>query len=161
MMFRALSTTALLGALAALCSCASSTTPTATQMDRYYEKAEQMAQSQIDIIDGQLRRGEISQESYDDRLKSIKNNIPNQAQDMAWARHEISDAQKRQLGIPTGGNPVDMSLPSAGAAGGFYRPYNQQGGDLNSQNYGTATSGAAMWKGYQPGSMAGSLGGMR
>ncbi len=148
----------LLGALA-LSSC-SSTTPTAKQMDRYYAKAEEMAQSQIDIIDDQLKRGVITQEAYDDRLKWIRNNIPNQAQDMAWARHEISDAQKRQLGIPTGGSPVQMSLPSAGAAGGFYRPYNQQGGDLNSSNYGTAGAGA-MWRGYQPGSMAGSLGGSR
>jgi hypothetical protein len=148
----------LLGALA-LSSC-SSTVPTARQMDRYYAKAEEMAQSQIDIIDDQLKRGVITQEAYNDRLKWIRNNIPNQAQDMAWARHEISDAQKRQLGIPTGGSPVEMSLPSAGAAGGFYRPYNQQGGELNSSNYGAAGAGA-MWRGYQPGSMAGSLGGSR
>jgi hypothetical protein len=161
MILRALSKTALLGALAALCSCASNTTPTAAQMDRYYAKAEEMAQSQINIIDVQLQRGEISQQEYNERLSSIKHNIPNQAQDLAWARHEIADAQKRQLGIPTGGNPVPMQLPDAGAAGGFYRPYNQQGGDLNSQNYGAAAAGGAMWKGYQPGSMSGSLGGSR
>ena len=159
MTFCSLSTTALLLGVLALCSCSSTTTPTAAQMDRYYAKAEDMAQTQIDIIDGQLRRGEITQEAYNDRLRSIKNNIPSQAQDLAWARHEISEAQKRQLGIPTGGNPVDMSLPAAGAAGGFYRPYNQQGADLNSANYGAAGAGGAMWKGYQPGSMAGNLGG--
>lgn len=161
MILRALFKTALLGALAALCSCASTTTPTAAQMDRYYAKAEEMAQSQIDIIDAQRKAGQIGQEEYDARLRSIRNNIPSQAQDLAWARHEIADAQKRQLGIPTGGNPVPMGLPDPGSTGGFYRPYNQQGGDLNSQNYGAAASGGAMWKGYQPGSMAGSLGGKR
>lgn len=159
MILRSLSATAFLLGVLALTSC-SSTVPTAAQMDRYYAKAEEMAQSQIAIIDGQLSRGQISQQEYDDRRRSIQNNIPNQAQDMAWARHEISDAQKRQLGIPTGGNPVEQTLPNAGAAGGFYRPYNQQGGDLNSSNYGAA-AGGAMWRGYQPGSMSGSLGGMR
>jgi hypothetical protein len=159
MNLRSLSATAFLLGVLALSSC-SSTTPTAAQMDRYYSKAEEMAQSQIAIIEGQLSRGEISQKEYDDRRRSIQNNIPNQAQDMAWARHEISDAQKRQLGIPTGGHPVEMSLPSAGGSGGFYRPYNQQGGDLNSSNYGAA-GGGAMWKGYQPGSMSSSLGGTR
>lgn len=148
---------ALLGA-SALTSC-SSTMPTAAQMDRYYAKAEQMAQSQIDIIDGQLKRGEISQDAYNDRLQHIKNNIPRQAQDLAWARHEISDAQKRQLGIPTGGNPVEVPLSDPSAAGGFYRPYSQQGGNLNSGNYGSSAMGGSMWRGYQPGSMAGSLGG--
>jgi hypothetical protein len=161
MILRALSSMALLGAVAAFSSCASSTTPSAAQMDRYYAKAEEMAQDQIEIIDGQLQRGEISQDEYDQRLRSIKNNIPNPAQDMAWARHEIADAQKRQLGIPTGGNPVQVQLPDAGGAGGFYRPYNQQGADLNSQNYGSAAMGGSMWKGYQPGSVSSSLGGMR
>lgn len=151
--------TLLLGALA-LSSCSSTTTPTAAKMDRYYAKAEEMAQSQIDIAEDQLKRGVITQETYNDRVKSLRNNIPNQAQDMAWARHEISEAQKRQLGIPTGGSPVEMSLPSAGAAGGFYKPYNQQGGDLNSSNYGAA-AGGAMWRGYQPGSMSQSIGGSR
>ena len=147
--------TFLLGVLA-LCSSCSSTTPTAAQMDRYYAKAEEMAQSQIAIIDGQLQRGEISQSEYNDRLKSIKNSIPNQAQDMAWARHQISDAQKRQLGIPTGGNPVDPPLAAPGTSGSLYRPYNQQGANLNSSNY--SNSAGSMWRGYQPGSMSGSLG---
>lgn len=161
MTLRFLSVAVLLAsAVAATCSC-TSTMPTAAQMDRYYAKAEEMAQTQIDIIDGQLSRGEISQSEYNDRLRHIQNNIPRQAQDLAWARHEIVDAQKRQLGIPTGGNPVDINLPSAGSAGGFYRPYNQQGGELNSANYGAAAAGGTMWRGYQPGSTAGTLGGSR
>ena len=157
MNLRPLSAAALLLGVLALCSSCSSTTPTAAQMDRYYAKAEEMAQAQIAIIDGQLQRGEISQSEYNDRLRYLKNNIPNQAQDLAWARHEIADAQKRQLGIPTGGNPVDPPLSSPGASGGFYKPYNQQGANLNSANYGN--SAGSMWRGYQPGSMSSSLGG--
>ncbi len=91
-------------------------------MDRFYVKAEEMAQAQIAILDRQLQSGQISRESYEDRVAYIRQNIPIKASELAWARHEIAEAQKRQLGIPTGDSKADMALPSASSAGGFYHP---------------------------------------
>lgn len=119
-------------------------------MDRYYIKAEEMAQSQIAIIDRQLKEGKISQYEYDERLKSIKANIPRQAADLAWTRHEMSEALKRQLGEPTGGQSVGMALPDPGNAGGFYRPYGQAGGNAG----GNLPVGGGAQRGYGPGSMS-------
>lgn len=140
----------LLASSLVLMSC-QSTKPTAESMDAYYRKAEEMAQVQVGIIDVQLRRGVISQEEYDLRLGSIRNGISKQAMDLAWARHEIAEAQKRQLGIPTGDSQPEISVPSASSTGGFYRP----AGTVGTNSLPTSSA----WRGSSPASSSGNMGG--
>ncbi|MFZ4594345.1 MAG: hypothetical protein ACOYOF_08815 [Verrucomicrobiaceae bacterium] len=102
--------------------------PTATTMDRYYQKAEQMAESQIAALEVKRQSGEISQAEYDSKVQAIRAGIPNQASELAWARHEIAESEKRSLGIPTGDHPVRIAVPGGsglGASESFYRPAGQ------------------------------------
>lgn len=107
-----------------LISCRS-TMPSAADMDRYQQKAEQMAQQQIAILDAQRARGEISTELYDARVEAIRAGIPKKAAELAWAQHELSESQKRALGIPTGDMAQSVSIPKPGGQDSFYRPYGQ------------------------------------
>jgi hypothetical protein len=122
--------TAALAALAALllASCGTNTTPTALDMDRYYRKAEEMAQDRIAILETRRQRGEITQEEFDMQSGAIRAKIANHASELAWARHENIEAQKRALGIPTGDHPVQVQVPGASGES-FYRRAGQSGGE--------------------------------
>lgn len=107
-----------------LISCRS-TMPTAADMDRFQQKAEQMAQQQIALLDAQRARGEVSSEMYDAKVDAIRAGIPRKAAELAWAQHELSESQKRALGIPTGDVAQSVSIPKPGGENSFYRPYGQ------------------------------------
>lgn len=120
-----------------LLSCSTRTMPTAADMDRYYQKAEQMADSRIALLDGKRLRGEITQEEFETQSAAIRARIPNQATELAWARHENAEAQMRMLGIPTGDHPVQLQVPGQGGQGAgetFYRRAGQSGGENFSSN---------------------------
>lgn len=107
-----------------LVSC-QSTLPTAADMDRYHQKAEQMAQQQIALLDAQRSHGAITREMYDANVTAIKAGIPKKAAELAWAKHELSESQKRALGIPTGDFSQQVNVPRSGGQDSFYRPYGQ------------------------------------
>lgn len=107
-----------------LISCRS-TLPTAADMDRFQQKAEQMAQQQIALLDAQRARGEISSEVHDAKVDAIKADIPRKAGELAWAQHELVESQKRALGIPTGDMAQSVNIPRTGGQDSFYRPYGQ------------------------------------
>lgn len=136
-------------ALLLLASCSSRTIPTAEDLDRYYAKAEQMARDRIDILDDKLRRGEISQEEFDLQAKTIRGRVPDHATELAWARHENTEARKRALGIPTGDNPVNISVPGAGGGESFYR---RAGEAYGSSRYNEAPYGGSVFGGPNRGS---------
>lgn len=150
-------------AVAILTSCSTPTMPTAEDMDRYYRKAEQMAQDQVVLLDQKRQRGEITQEEYETKSAAIRGRIVNQATELAWARHEIAEAQKRQLGIPTGDHPVRVDVPGTSgqaAPDSFYRRAGQSGAESyysNSPYNGSAFGGPG--RGITPGTAGGSLGG--
>ena len=121
---RPLSLMLLLAFGLSLISCRS-TMPSAADMDRYQQKAEQMAQQQIALLDAQRARGEISTELHDARVAAITADIPKKASELAWAQHELSESQKRALGIPTGDMAQAVSIPRTGGQDSFYRPYGQ------------------------------------
>ena len=103
--------------------------PDATDMDRYYAKAEEIAQARIAVLDAQRQRGEITQEDYEMQVAAAKARIQNQATELAWARHEIVEAEKRQIGVPTGDHPVEVQVPGlSGSGDSFYRRAGQTGG---------------------------------
>ncbi len=108
--------------------------PSAADMDRYTQKAEQMAQQQMVLQDAQLARGEISQEMHAANIESIKAGIPRKAAELAWAKHELSESQKRALGIPTGDMAQQVDVPRSGGQNSFYRPFGQ------SQSHNTSPS---------------------
>lgn len=107
-----------------LISCRS-TMPSAADMDRYHQKAEQMAQRQIVLLDAQRARGEVSPEIYEAGVASIKAGIPQKAAELAWAQHELSESQKRALGIPTGDMAQTVGVPKTGGPNSFHRAYGQ------------------------------------
>jgi hypothetical protein len=126
-----------------LASCGTSTIPTAEDMDRYYSKAEQMAQARIDILDEKRRRGEISQEAFEMQSATVRGRIPDHATELAWARHENVEARNRALGIPTGDHPVEVRVPGAGSGESFYRRAGEVSGSsqYNSAPYGGSVQG--------------------
>ena len=113
-----------------LSSCVSTyTMPTAEDMDRYYKKAEELAQKRIETLEGQRERGEITSEEFELQKARTLEKIPDQASQLAWARHESIEAQKRALGIPTGDHPVQIDVPSTGSGESFYRRAGTSGAD--------------------------------
>lgn len=132
-----------------LISCRS-TMPNAADMDRYQLKAEQMAQQQIVLLDAERSRGEISTELHDARVEVIRADIPKKAAELAWAQHELSESQKRALGIPTGDMAQAVSIPKPGGQDSFYRPYGQ-----SNNNFSPAAQ--LQQRGYTPGFAADSL----
>lgn len=162
MKFQTLPSLLALALVSLLTSCGglpSNTKPTASDMDRFYKRAEEMANQQIAVLDQQKAEGKLTEEQYDQRVTYAKNSIGQRANEMAWARHELADSQKRALGIPTGDRPQEVSVPSAAGSESFYRPYGQVGSGFG-MNYnnplGTPVGG--MWHGFTPGMMAGQAG---
>lgn len=126
-LFRVLALQSLAVTLLAFSTSCQSTIPTAADLDHYYQQATDIANRQIAILDGQLARGEISQSQHDTTAAAIRANIPKQAGDLAWARHELAESQKRALGIPTGDHAVQVNAPGAGGNNSFYQPRGQVG----------------------------------
>jgi hypothetical protein len=135
----------LLAALAALvlAACGTNTMPSATDMDRYYAKAEQMAQDRIADLEARKKRGEITQAEFEEQSATVRGRILNHATELAWARHENLEARKRAMGIPTGDHPVQVIVPGTGGGESFYRRAGQQGGENFQSNtpYGGSTIG--------------------
>ena len=126
-----------------LASCSTSTIPTPEDMDRYYKKAEEMAADRIAILEGKRNRGEITDGEFETELAAVRGRILNHATELAWARHENMDAQRRALGIPTGGHPVQIQVPGAGGAESFYR----RAGDTGGGSQGTTPYGGSVMGG--------------
>jgi hypothetical protein len=124
-----------------LASCSTSTLPTAADMDRYYQQAEQLAQDHIAILDAQRRRGTLTQEQFDSQSSMIRGRIANHATDLAWARHENVEAQLRALGVPTGDHLVKVQVPGTGAGESFYR---RAGEPVGSSQYNAAPYGGSV-----------------
>jgi hypothetical protein len=136
-----------LPALAACCalliqlvSC-SSTMPTAEQLDAYYQSAEEQAQRKIAFLNTDLAQGHINQEQYDFEVERIKADIPRKANEIAWTRHDLSESQRRALGIPTGDTRPEPPRPSTGGGGeSFYRQSGNYGGGYGGTTPGRASS---------------------
>jgi hypothetical protein len=126
-----------------LASCGSRTIPTAADMDRYYVKAEELAEHKISALEQKLDRGEMTPLEFSTQSTLIRGHIVDQATDLAWARHENIEAQKRALGIPTGDRPVKVQVPGAGAGESFYRKAGQTAGtgQYNTAPYGGSVLG--------------------
>jgi hypothetical protein len=120
-------TSACAALVLSLASC-SSTIPTAADMDRFYKKAEQMADTRIAALEEKRRRGEITDAQFEVQSAAARARIENHATELAWARHEDVEAQLRSLGIPTGGHPVPVQVPNTGGGESFYRQAGQAGG---------------------------------
>src|SRR4051812_12429925 len=126
-----------------LASCGTSTMPTAKDMDRYYVKAEEMAQAKIAVLEEKRDRGELTPLEFVTQSTVIRDKIADHATELAWARHEDIEAQKRALGVPTGDHPVKIQVPGAGAGESFYRRAGQSAGtgQYNTAPYGGSISG--------------------
>ena len=134
-----------------LLSACQSTVPNVDSMDKYYREAEASVQRDVGKLHDQMNSGAITQAEYDSRAEAIRNSVGERASKLAWTRHELVEAQKRSMGIPTGDTPVMLGAPNRGGDS-FYRQAGQGGGQ------GYSGTGSGMWHGYQPGSMAGSMG---
>ena len=85
-------------------------------MDFYYRQAEKRAQKQIAGLDYRLETGEISKDEYDRKVADVRACVPLNASELAWARHNLAETEKRNLGIPTAGSSQSgaIGLPFAG-----------------------------------------------
>jgi hypothetical protein len=126
-----------------LVSCGSPTIPTAAEMDRYYVKAEELAENKISALEAKRDHGEMTPMEFTTQASLIRGHIGDQATELAWARHENIEAQKRGLGIPTGDHPVKVQVPGAGAGESFYRRAGQSAGtgQYNTAPYGGSVLG--------------------
>lgn len=119
----------LLCAACLLPSCGSPTIPTPADMDRYYAQAESLAADRLASLEKKRRNGDITEGEYAAQLAAERARITDHATELAWARHENMEARLRALGVPTGGNPVQMQVPSPGGGESFYRRAGQPGGE--------------------------------
>lgn len=151
--------TALMSLLASCGGMPYNTKPNAADMDRFYKRAEVMAQEQIAVLDKEKAAGRLTQEQYDQRVTYVQSSVGQRANELAWARHELADSQKRALGIPTGDRPQEVSVPSSAGSESFYKPYGQVGSGFG-MNYNNplGTPMGGMWHGFTPGMMAGQAG---
>jgi len=114
-------------ALLMLAACRS-TIPTAADMDRYYKEAEKRSQEQIARLDAKRDNGEISQAEHDRKVEDIRASISSRANDLAWSRHALVEAEKVSMGIPTGEYHVDVTAPGrGGVANSLYHPVGSSG----------------------------------
>jgi hypothetical protein len=117
-----------------LASCETNTMPTSAQMDRYFQKAQQLADDRIATLEGQRRRGEITEAEYDLKVEQTRAKVADHATELAWARHESLESRKRAQGIPTGDHPQQVQVPGAGGGESFYRRAGEQGGSSLNNN---------------------------
>src|SRR5205085_2894950 len=89
------------------------------------------------------RHDELTDAQFNEQATLIRGRIPNHATELAWARHQIVEAQKTALGIPTGDHPVQVQVPGIGTGESFYRRAGQNGGENFNSNtpYGGSTLG--------------------
>ena len=112
-------------------------------MDRYYVKAEELAHNKISALEAKRDRGDMTPLEFATQSTLIRGHIVDQATELAWARHENIEAQKRALAIPTGDHPVKAQVPKAGAGESFYRRAGQSAGtgQYNTAPYGGSVLG--------------------
>ena len=104
-----------------------STTPTVDSMDKYYREAEASVQRDIGRLHEQMTSGAITKDEYESRAEAVRNSVGVRASKLAWTRHELVEAQKRSMGIPTGDTPVQVQAPGQGGDS-FYRRAGDSGG---------------------------------
>jgi hypothetical protein len=135
----------LLAVALGLCSC-QSPTPSAGDMDRYYKEAEARAERQIARYAKLRDEGNITEDEYNEKTAKARADVGKNAMEIAWTRHEMAEAQMRDLSIPTGDHPVSIDAPGIGGlSDSFYRA-------AGSEGPGYQGMGAGMWHGYTPGS---------
>lgn len=134
----------------ALAAC-SNPLPSAGDMQKFYGEAEKRAQKDIDRLAEKRNRGEISPEDFQQREAQIRESIPKRASEIAWAQHELVESELRTMGIPTGGNPVQLNAPGSNGMGdSFYRAANRSNAYQNSGT-GYGFSGGTLSQGATPG----------
>lgn len=120
----------LLPGIVASCSSQRSTIPTTQDLERYHEQSRQLAQPQFDDLERRRADGRLSEVEYAAQKAALENYVQDQAVAAAWRRHALAESDRKSLGLPTPDRPQAPPVNEAGTGGGFYQPYNQQYGGI-------------------------------
>lgn len=115
----------------AMVSCVSSY-PTAQSLEGYYHYAEAWGQDQQKLLDAELKAGKISKTEHQSQSAAIRREIDNRAHELAWAKFELKESEKRAMGIPTAELPMDVGIPRVGGGDSFHRRHGEYGLDNSS-----------------------------
>lgn len=118
-----------------LASCASSTmdsVPTPAELDRYAAKVRARYQSEYDELERKRANGSLSKEDYAFNKQRLDSKVNEEVNNAAWNKHFLAESERKADGVPTPDQPVhlDSSTP---VGGGFYRPSNQNYGQVTGQ----------------------------
>lgn len=142
-------------ASAALFSSCAQRLPDVADIDRCYQRAEQLAQADLQELERLHSSNQISDFSYQQQKAAIKDRISQRAVEIAWTNHSLETTQRASQGLPTPNSPQSISVPQAGtlATGGDYRRFNDQDASLTGTTGDTVQGMSRMMtnSGYIPG----------
>jgi|GEM_PF-4840881 len=134
-------------ALFSLSAC-QSTIPDADDLVRFEKQATDLTNRQIAILDDQLAAGKINQTQRDERAAALRADIPRKTHELAWARHEIAESEKRAWGVPTGDSGTTVHAPQmGGVSNSFYQPRGEVGSGFGAFQ---GPNSGAYQRGYSP-----------
>ena len=115
-------------ATAALFASCTQQLPDVADFDRCYQRAEQLAQSEIQELDRRHSANQIDEQTYQQQKSAIQTRIGQRAVDIAFTNHSLATIQRANQGLPTPQNPLEISVPQAGtlSTGGDFRRFNDQ-----------------------------------
>jgi hypothetical protein len=131
-----------------LVSCASSTIPSARDLDAQRQRLRQEMNEDYRALAMERAQGRINEAQYREGVDRLDRLVLMKSAKACWARHEMAQSEDRANGIPTPDRPVALSPPNAGGGqGSLYQSprlsgsANQAQGVLQQITTATAQSG--------------------
>lgn len=118
-----------------LASCASSTmdsVPTEQELNKYAGVVRARYKAEYDELEQKRARGAISKADYEFNKDRLDSRVNEEVNDAAWNKHFLAESERKADGVPTPDAPVALN-PGATAGESFYRPSNQNFGQVTGQ----------------------------
>lgn len=115
-------------AAASLFSSCAQRLPDIAEIDRSYQKVEELSRQERADLERRRSSGQLSEADYQREKAALENRISQRAIDVVWNRHLIREVQRENVGLPTPDTPQDIAVPEAGSlpTGSDFRRFNQQ-----------------------------------
>lgn len=127
-------TAALLSGL--LASCASTTmdsVPTTAELSAYEKVIRARFQPEYDTLEKQRASGTINEATYTEHKRRLDARVWEEVNNAAWQKHFLAESERKADGVPTPDAPIALNPGSGGGSNSFYRPSNQNFGQVAGQ----------------------------
>jgi hypothetical protein len=107
--------------------------PTAAQLSAFERLIRARMQPEYDALEKQRASGLINQASYAENKQRLDSKVWEEVNNAAWQNHFLAESERKANGIPTPDDPVGLNAASGGGSNSFYRPSNQNFGQVAGQ----------------------------